>query len=206
MDISLKKAIMLGGLLLGCALTSLGVSLWGESKEKESVILADKKLAAAPQIVKTKKNAQQLFKVYISGAVLRPGLYEVAKGTRADEAIALAGGMTSVADLEKVNLAQRLKDGSHIKVPKLKQGSVGIKVRNTKLMLTKEDDTSNLGLININTASARELQTLPGIGPAMAKKIIAYRQQKSFTTIDELVKVPGLGKSRVLSLKTRICV
>lgn len=202
MDNSLKKTLLLGGLLLCCALTSLGVSIWRNNKEA-TLIPAETKLQTKQQELAEYKNKGASYKIYISGAVLKPGIYCVPKGCRADEAIAIAGGLTSLADLDKVNLAQRLKDGAHIKVPLKK--SVAFK-NNTEKQRVGVEQGQNNAIININTASARELQRLPGIGPAMAQKIISYRKMKGFTDIDELGNVPGVGKAKLNRIKARICV
>jgi competence protein ComEA len=115
--------------------------------------------------------------VYVSGAVATPGLYTLPEGSRMDVAIQAAGGLLPGAEAEDVNLAEELKDGQQINIP----GIV---------------DTShvNVGRININTASADELDTLPGVGPTTAQAIVDYRLQNGpFQVIQDIQKVPGVG-------------
>jgi competence protein ComEA len=129
--------------------------------------------------------------VYVSGAVRRPGLYRLAKGTRIDDAIALAGGATRRADLIAVNLAAPLADGEQIVVPV--RGVAGA---------TGGAGTSSTAPLDLNSASLEQLDTLPGIGPTTAQKIVDYRQQHgAFRSLEDLDAVPGIGPSRLEQLK-----
>ena len=121
--------------------------------------------------------------VYVSGAVMQRGVYWLPQGALVEDALLAAGGASSGADLEAVNLAQRLSDGAHVHVP-LKGESTPAPVANS----------SSVVRININSASAQELEVLPGIGPALAARIVAYRQEQGpFSTIEELENVSGIG-------------
>ena len=130
-----KKLLMLGGLLLGCALTSVIVHFYNGNNEAENMLKKEAKATFFEE--KNSKNSKSkeisqsnLLKIYVSGAVMRPGLYDVPQGSRADDAITLAGGMTAEADLQKVNLARLLKDGMQVNVPYKKITSKSKTVQN----------------------------------------------------------------------------
>lgn len=218
MENNTKKAIMLGALLLGCGLTSLLGSFLGNSGKintlSEAQLLSSSHIGyVTDKYSSAKKSKQQgiTLKIYVSGAVLQPGLYDVPQGARADDAVKAAGGMTEQADPQRVNLARRLKDGMQVNVPFAKRksgyspksyvGSRNVQNYDMQSFSNKSDK-----LININTASAEELESLPGIGASMAQRIIDYRQRNSFNRVEDLVKVPGIGKAKLKNLLGRICV
>lgn len=127
--------------------------------------------------------------VHVTGAVARPGVYALPPGSRVQDALQAAGGPTEDADLERLNLARRLQDGEQVRVPR----------RSTPqppaLAGTATPAASPEALkININTATAQELEALPGIGPTLAQRIVAYREANGpFTSIEQLLEVKGIG-------------
>lgn len=129
--------------------------------------------------------------VCVSGAVKSPGLYRVPKGSRGQDAITLAGGVTEDADLDKVNLAQLCKEGGHIKVPRLTQ---------SRLRSMGKQGTGTLQ-VHLNTATAAELMRLPGVGEATARRILEYREKNRFVRIEDIMKVPGIGEGRFTRMK-----
>lgn len=128
--------------------------------------------------------------VYVSGAVVSPGLYYLPEGSRIGDAIDAAGGFAVTAQRERVNLAALLDDGEQIDVP-----GVGA---NTNI---------NLGRININTATVEELETLPGIGETAAQNIVNYRNDNGpFDNTLDIQDVPGIGSATYEMIKNMITV
>ncbi|MDP1546492.1 MAG: helix-hairpin-helix domain-containing protein [Anaerolineales bacterium] len=153
--------------------------------------------------------------VHVIGAVPRPGLYEFAEGARVQDAIDASGGLLSTANINAVNLAALLTDGQQLNIP-YKSGSEPTE-DDTALELPGTISEEEPGgaivtetggdLININTASLEELDTLPGIGPTIAQRIIDYRQQNgAFSTIEEIMEVSGIGPSTFDNIKDFITV
>lgn len=204
-----KKIIMLVILLAGCVLTSV-VSNFIGSKDEEKGLLPQ-----FAQGVKKERKAEKTMRIYVSGAVLEPGLYDLPEGSRAEAAIKAAGGMTAAADATRVNLARKLKDGNQVNVPELKLKGVrqsapaggaaknGAKAADVSGQKAKNntDSGSLAGKVRINSASLSELERLPGIGPAFAQRIAAARQQARFTSVDDLRRVPGIGKAKLERLR-----
>lgn len=157
--------------------------------------------------------------IHIDGEVNNPGVYELQKEARIDDAIEVAGGLTSMADLEEINLAYKISDGVKISIPKkeevkvVKKSSVVNKtkkvVSNITAGVTKSEEVSSFsgesGKINLNTANISQLDTLTGIGPATAQKIIDYREQNGgFNSLDELKSVDGIGEAKFNKIKDSI--
>ena len=134
--------------------------------------------------------------VDVVGAVRRPGLYRLRQGTRIADAVALAGGSTAKADLALVNLAAPLADGEQVVVPSRSPAGGAIAAS------PPAAGASPAAPLDLNTATAEQLDGLPGIGPATAAKIIDFRQAHgAFHSVDELDAVPGIGPSRIAQLK-----
>ena len=142
-------------------------------------------------------------RVHVSGAVHNPGVFSLPAGSRVQEVVEAAGGVTEEADLDRINLAAWVNDGQKIHVPR--QGE-------TDPPTTNLDAGAAAGLvgtakININTATAEQLDTLPGIGPAYAERIIRYRQEEgSFESIEQIMEVRGIGQVCFEDIKDMICV
>ena len=137
--------------------------------------------------------ATQQLVVDVAGAVRRPGLVHVDQGTRIADALAAAGGATAKADVALVNLAAPLADGEQVVVPVRGGGGAGA---------ATAGPGSPAAPVDLNSATAEQLDTLPGVGPQTAAKIIDFRQQHGpFHSVEELDAVPGIGPSRIEQLK-----
>ena len=129
--------------------------------------------------------------VHVTGAVSAPGVYTLPSDARVDDAVRAAGA-TAEADLSQLNLAQKLADGQKITVPAIGSASTSA---GEGTATTTADTNSDGALVNINTASLEELETLPSIGEVRAQAIITYRETNGgFRTIEELQEVSGIGE------------
>ena len=145
--------------------------------------------------------------VYVAGAVNRPGVVQLAEGARAKDAVDACGGFLPTADTNGVNLAQKLKDGMQVTVPEkmtaaaqsaATQGVTGGAYVGSSKPLPE-------GMVNINTADEKELDKLPGIGPAMAKRIVEYRTENgAFQAPEEIKRVKGIGDAKYEKMKDKI--
>ena len=140
---------------------------------------------------------EQVLCVYICGAVLRPGVYELELGSRIVSAVEAAGGFLPDAATEAVNLAKRLEDGMQIVVPTTAEAEAQ----------RKEVSRQEARLVNLNTASVAELCTLSGIGEAKAEAILAYRTEiGAFSSIEQLKEVTGIGESLFNQIKSSVYI
>ena len=143
--------------------------------------------------------------VYVSGEVNFPGLVELPSDSRIADAIKACGDFTPLADKAKINLAQKLTDGMQIQVSsKAPVNNSNEQVNDTNSNSPNNNSSSNL--ININTATKEDLDTLPGIGPATAQKIIDYRQEHgNFSSIEDIKNVKGIGEAKFSKMQDKIC-
>jgi competence protein ComEA len=138
--------------------------------------------------------------VDVKGAVIKPGVYEMNLGQRVVHAIEKAGGFLKDANQDVINLALLLEDEMVVFVPKI--GDDVIEIEGTNISAVKDN-----GKINVNAATAEELQKIPGIGPAKASAIISYRDENGkFKNIEDLIKVTGIGKKTVEKMSNFIVV
>jgi competence protein ComEA len=135
--------------------------------------------------------------VHVAGAVLLPGVYELGPGTRVDDAVRSAGGPTDVAELGRINLAAPVADGDQIYVPEIGE-EPPIPAPGS---LPAHAEQPPAGPVDVNRASAGELETLPGVGPATAAAIVAERDLNGpFASFDDLERVPGIGPAKLARL------
>jgi competence protein ComEA len=133
--------------------------------------------------------------VNVVGAVRRPGLYRLKEGARVADAVTRAGGPTTKAQIELVNLAARIADGEQIVVPRRGLGAPIGTARATV-------GTAATGPVHLNSATLEQLDALPGVGPVTAQKILDYRQKHgSFGSVDELDAISGIGPARLGTLR-----
>lgn len=136
-----------------------------------------------------KEDSSGMIMVHISGHVDKPGIVELEEGSRTIDAVNKAGGLKKDVDLDKINLAKKLEDEEKIYIPKIGEE-----------LEEDWDNTSNFSSnndkININTASKEELMTLPGIGEVLADRIIQYREENKFNSIEDIQNVSGIGPKK----------
>ncbi|MBC7262248.1 MAG: ComEA family DNA-binding protein [Chloroflexi bacterium] len=145
--------------------------------------------------------------VYVSGAVASPGVYAIPWDSRVEQAVYAAGGALAEADLVRVNLAQRVYDEQQIYVPYKNEQATPILPTTVPRVISSGMSSAPGQKININTASAGELETLPGIGPTLAQRIVDYRQSNgSFQRPEDIKKVKGIGDGIFAQIKDLITV
>lgn len=225
MNAKYKKIIFLLLLLAGCAATSL------LSSDKEELAPAGSFSSAGVQGAGGQRSGKaqgKTIRVQVSGAVLEPGIYDLPADSRAEAAIAAAGGLTEAADTERVNMVRKLRDGMLLQVPALKAGggkkaaqrvaggasgkkAAAENVANKsgknaadKRGVSKVSAQGSAGRVRINSASASELQSLPGVGPALAQRIIAERSRGRFASAEDLLRVSGIGKAKLEKMRAYV--
>jgi len=133
--------------------------------------------------------------VHVAGSVRRPGVYSLAAGARVQDAVRHAGGARRGANLDAVNLAARVADGQQIVVPS----------RAAAAGAAAADPAAATAPVSLGSATPEQLQTLDGVGPATAQKIVAYRSEHGgFRSVDDLANVPGIGPKRLAALKPHV--
>lgn len=147
--------------------------------------------------------------VHVIGAVLRPGVYLFTDGSRVQDAIIAAGGLTTDANTEGINLAAKLLDGQQVSIPGGGPGEIAPPQPTAvfRVLTGAATGIPSADLININTATATELEALPGIGPTLAQRIVDYRTQHGpFQSIGDIMNVSGIGPAIFDQLQALITV
>ena len=156
--------------------------------------------------VEEKDIEKEKIKIHVIGEVQNTGMIELDEGARISDIIEAAGGSTENADLSKVNLAYEVEDGQKVYIPSINDERVEQYVTNGSGEGVVEEETKK-GLVNINTATQTELETLSGIGPSTALKIITYREENGkFKSIEDIKNIPGIGDSKFENIKDFIYV
>ncbi len=195
----LKKNILL--LIIGIAISLVFMGCGSKSKK---ISLDDTKSKTS---LEETKSSGDIF-VHVVGEVNAPGIVKVPEGTRLYNVIEKAGGMTKNAQTDYLNLADTVKDGQQIRVISKKEYKK-LKKKKSSGSLPNESQggSDSSGLININTATAEELQTLSGIGEVRAKAIVEYRTQNgNFSKPEDIKNVSGIGDATFNNIKSQICV
>lgn len=158
-----------------------------------------------PTPLPTPEPTAGLMNVYVNGAVVNPAIYELPPGSWVEQAIEAAGGFTAEANTAVINLAAPLADGAQIYVPTLAERAseppAGVSEPATDSAVSTTD------MVNINSATLEQLDTLPGIGPSTAENIIVYREQHGpFASIEAIMDVPGIGQAKFDQIQALITV
>lgn len=196
-----KKSLVI---LLAIIAVAAGATFYGLHEDEPALTTE----ATTTETAKAQQPAGQDIVVYITGAVQKPGIVHLPAGARVADAVEACGGFLPVANTEAINLAQSLKDGQQIKVPE-KGTAVQAQAANTSAAPSQNAAAAgdNGGLVNINNADEKQLDTLPGVGPAMAKRIIEYRETEGgFTAIEDLKKIKGIGEAKFNKMKDKVCI
>jgi competence protein ComEA len=190
----------IAGLIVVLVAVLGGAGLWYARSLPKPVTIAESGPGAAQPVVSpTPTSSPTLLIVDVAGAVRKPGVYEFTEGERVVDAIERAGGPMPKADLSLLNLAAPLVDGTQILVLKNGQAVTGVPGGAVP--------GSSGGLVNINTASATELETLSGIGEVLAGTIVEYRDQNGpFVSVDDLLDVSGIGPATLEEIRDQVTV
>ena len=156
--------------------------------------MSEDELEQEDTIEEKSEKKDELLIVHVGGSVKRAGVYQLEKDKRIIDAIEKAGGMLEEADSDALNLAEKIKDGMKIYVPKKGEKP------------TTSTNLKSQSYIDLNLAEKEELMTLPGVGEKTADKIIAYREAQPFEKVEDLLKVSGFGKKKMEALKGLIAV
>ncbi|MBI4730001.1 MAG: helix-hairpin-helix domain-containing protein [Acidobacteria bacterium] len=188
---------VLGGLILSGALVAF-------ARARPAALGAAAVPAVAPSAAPSASAAAgERIVVHVAGAVRRPGVYEFAPGARVIDAVRRAGGPAPGADVDSINLARPLADGERIYVPR--RGEVP--PNGAAADGGGSGGAASGGKLNINAASERDLEGLPGVGPVLAQRIVEYRTQHGpFRSVRDLLKVEGIGEKKFSSLEPYVTV
>ncbi len=191
-----KKSKILKVIIL-IVLIIIGVISFVKGKEDEKFEIQENNFT--PNVENKVEINENKIKVYVTGEVYSPGVFELEYGERIEDAINLAGGVTENANMKNVNLACVLEDGEKIYIPNINEKD--IEEENSII------ESKNNSKVNINKGGLEQLITLPGVGEALAQRIISYREENGkFKKIEELKNVSGIGDKKYESLKELITI
>lgn len=186
LDFIYKKRTLIGGFLILVIIIGAGLIIYSLNKNKDDI--------------KTSKNEEEIT-IDIEGAIKNPGVYKLKNGNIIQDAINIAGGLNENVDAnllaKEINRAEILKNNQKIFIPFRTQISQEVAAAETSQNSTK---------INLNTASLEQLDSLPGIGPVYAQRIIDYRKKKSFVSIEEIMEIQGIGEKTFEKIKELISI
>lgn len=200
---NLKKIVILGVIFLGTIIYIIYKSISNNGYEEidfdESIKIEQKE--------ETQEEKRNIV-LHITGEVVTPGIIKIEEGSRVTDAIEAAGGVTENADLNKINLAYVLEDGQKLYIPGIYDTAEnGLITENIGENIIEDFYVKLNSKININKATQTELETLTGIGPSTAIKIINFRKENGkFKSIEDIKNVPGIGESKFQAIKENICV
>ncbi len=210
LDTKQKKTVIIIGIIV---LVLIIIYLYNSKKidnlqADDSILFADNQVTSN---IEERREENETIIIHITGAVRLPGIVKLEEGSRIEDAINKAGGLTEDADISKVNLAFVLEDGVKIKIPSNSDiGDLEEDIVNNgsgENILEDFENSSESTLLNINKATEQELQRLPGIGPSLASKIIKYRNEMGkFSNVEDIKNVNGIGENKFENIKNNISV
>lgn len=183
------------------ALALLLLSAWYLARTRTAADAAPPPAAATISVREEGPGGEELT-VDVAGAVTNPGVYRMTSGARVEDALERAGGPTRKADLTQINRAAKVEDGRQILVPeRASKRAIAASAAGEGAPASPDQP------LNLNTATLEQLDTLDGVGPATAQKILDYRTEHGgFSSVDELDQIPGIGEKRLAALRERVRV
>ena len=211
-----KKQKIILSILASIIIISIGYYVYSKDEKYEEIEI-DENIQISNENNNTNINNEQLenqeeenketIVVHVSGAVNKEGIVELEENSRIADAIEKSGGLKDDANMNEVNLAYKLEDGMKIYIPSNKDQEVQERSNISSVVESNVTNKKANSKVNINTAPQEELDSLPGIGPSTALKIINYRKEHGkFSKIEELKNVSGIGDSKFNQLKDLITV
>lgn len=215
-----KKQRIILGMAIAIVVGFICYYVYAREDNNSIPINLENSIDTKEEIEEQEKNSDDTILVHVSGAVNKEGIVELRVDSRISDAIEKAGGIKEEASMETINLAYKLEDGMKIHIPTKQEmeGANKTKEEVTEQYVTtssggankKEEAGSNSDSqikVNINTATQTQLESLPGIGPSTATKIINYRKEKGkFSKIEEIKEVNGIGESKFNKIKDLIAI
>ena len=190
------RAVRIGvSLIIGIVVVALGISAAGvvvkAAGQTEIVAAQETQGPVGERAIAPASSAQPLLIIHVTGAVRNPGVIEIPEGARVFEAIEKAGGFTTEARSDAVNLARFLVDGEHLSIPTISEELPAADVSG--------------GRVSLSLASPSELETLPGIGPTIAARIVAWRETHGpFRHVDDVLAVSGIGPATLEGFRDQV--
>jgi competence protein ComEA len=199
-----EKIVLL--LIVTVIITIFGCRFYLQEKNKITILPSNQENLSIQQNV-ADTSQEEIYIIHIAGAVKQPGVYQISSGERIIDVVKMAGGALEKAHLDMVNLAAPIHDGQKIIIPFIpeerKDELSGMAEQG--LTMPEFNYDANSGLININSATARELESLPGIGPVLAERILEFRKNNGiFRRIEDIKGVSGIGQKRFDAIKEMI--
>ena len=208
-----KKQKIIVIAIAGIVAIAIMYFIYNKNQLKEDINIEDEILVN--NVITNENNTNDdIVIIHITGSVKNPGIVKLKEGSRIEDAIESAGGLTENADITKVNLAYVVEDGTKIKIPSASEEDIGdediIDSKSGDNIIIEENavpSNNSTQNININKATEKEFETLPGIGPSLASKIIEYRNQNGkFGSIEDIKNVNGIGDNKYEKIKDLITV
>ncbi len=193
---------LIGALFLAVIMVTGGFFYYLRSKPKpvKQDIFTTKSEKRALEKKETRQKKDLI--IHVCGAVLEPGVIKLKEGDRVVDALNLAGGAAEDASLDALNLAAKLSDGQRVYVPRQ-----GEQVTQEMMSSTAGSGSEQASLVSINSADATELESLPGVGPVLAQRIIEYRESEGgFSSAEQLRRVEGIGPKKFEQIKDKVTI
>lgn len=189
-----------------------------KTSKEDKIVEESQILNTSESVANTDENSidSQII-VHIAGAVKKSGIVKLQEGSRIEDAIELAGGLSDNADITDINLAYVLEDGTKIRIPskndkdEQKEQYIiedsGLEIEGDEVSSNNSSNNDSKNMVNINKAEQSDLESLPGIGPSLATRIIEYRKENgTFNDIEDIKNVSGIGDSKFSNIKSYIKV